>query len=215
MAHSSNDFGSHMLGLLKNTGPTGPTGNTPSKPLSSKQDFGTTRAQGVGPLEFDWSQHDPVTGPNLSTQKQPLSSPVTSGTSGTTTFQQARAPDFASLYPAQWYAVLTTLKARDPVEWLSAERWQFLISDAENFLPRWGSAAHSLGWTALDLFGVHPIAPAARFDVIGLLPTMNGGAVVNLTDDAATLRARTGAVLTYRRSTERGAVLISEVESCP
>jgi hypothetical protein len=108
---------------------------------------------------------------------------------------------------------LTALKAREPVEWLSTERWRFLISDTENFLQRWGSAAHSLGWTALDLFGVHPIAPAARFDVMGLLPIMNGGAVVNLTDDAATLRARTGAVLTYRRSTERGAVLISDVEA--
>jgi hypothetical protein len=106
---------------------------------------------------------------------------------------------------------LTALKERDPVEWMSAERWRFLISDAENFLPRWGSAAHSLGWTALDLFGVHPAAPAVRFDVMGLLPIMNGGAVVNLTDGAATLRARSGVTLTYRRSTERGAVLISEV----
>jgi hypothetical protein len=96
---------------------------------------------------------------------------------------------------------------------MSAERWRFLISDAENFLQRWGSAAHSLGWTALDLFGVHPLAPAARFDVMGLLPVMNGAAILTLTDTAATLRARTGAVLTYRRSTERGAVLITEV--CP
>lgn len=213
MAHSSSDFGSHMLDLLKNTGPTGPTGNTSIKPLVSGQDFGTSRAQQVGPLDSDWSQHAPVSGPKFSTQKQLLRAPVTSGTSGTTSFQQARAPDFASLYPAQWYAVLTALKAREPVEWLSTERWRFLISDTENFLQRWGSAAHSLGWTALDLFGVHPIAPAARFDVMGLLPIMNGGAVVNLTDDAATLRARTGAVLTYRRSTERGAVLISDVEA--
>lgn len=211
MAHGFSDFGSHMLGLLKNTGPSGPSGNTPSKSLISEQDFGTTRAQQVGPLDFDWSQHSPVTGPNFSTQKQSLSAPVTSGTSGTTLFEHTQAPDFASLYPAQWYAVLTALKARDPFEWLTAERWKFLISDAENFLPRWGATAHSLGWTALDLFGVHPLAPAVRFDVMGLLPVMNGAAVLTLTDSAATLRARTGAVLTYRRSTERGGVLISEV----
>jgi hypothetical protein len=73
------------------------------------------------------------------------------------------------------------LKARDPVEWLTAERWRFLISDAENFLPRWGSAAYSLGWSALDLFGVHPIAPAVRFDVVGLLPILNGAALLTAT----------------------------------
>jgi hypothetical protein len=200
-----------MLGLLKISGTTGPTGNRDDKALISKQDFGTSRAQRALPVDSDWSQHNTATGTNFISEKQQLKTPVTSGTSGTSVFQQPRAPDFANLYPAQWYAVLTALKARDPVEWMSAERWRFLISDAESFLQRWGSAAHSLGWTALDLFGVHPAAPAARFDVMGLLPVMNGAAVLTLTDRAATLRARSGAVLTCRRSTERGAVLISEV----
>jgi len=27
----------------------------------------------------------------------------------------------------------------------------------------------------LDLFGVHPIAPAASFDVMGLIPVLRGG----------------------------------------
>jgi hypothetical protein len=85
-----------------------------------------------------------------------------------------------------------------------------MLSDAENFLSRWGSAARSLGWTALDLFGVHPIAPAARFDVMGLLLLTQGGAVVALTADGATVRRTTGAALSYQRPTQAGAVLISK-----
>jgi hypothetical protein len=96
-------------------------------------------------------------------------------------------------------------------ERISPDRWQEVISDAEIFLARWGSAAHSLGWTALDLFGVHPRAPAARFDVIGLLLLVQGGAVVALTADAATIRRKTGALLSCRRPVAPGAILISAV----
>lgn len=200
-----------MLGLLKNTGPNGPNGPNPSKPLISNANDGTTKMQPMGPVDSDWSQHAPATGPNIIAGKQAVSGHGTNGTNGTTVFEQARAPDFGDLYPAQWYAILEGLKAREPVEWLSAERWQLLISDAEKFLPRWGSAAHSLGWSALDLFGVHPLAPAARFDVMGLLPMLHGAAILTLTDSAATLRQRSGSTSTYRRPTQAGAVLVSDV----
>jgi hypothetical protein len=53
---------------------------------------------------------------------------------------------------------------------MSHERWDLLLGDAENFLTQWGSTASALGWVALDLYGVHPVAPAARFDVMGFLP---------------------------------------------
>jgi hypothetical protein len=95
---------------------------------------------------------------------------------------------------------------------MSPDRWNHVLSDAENFMTRWGSAAHSLGWTALDLFGVHPAAPAARFDVMGLLLLTQGSAVVALTTGAAMIRRPSGAVLTYRRS-GIGAVLLSRMQS--
>jgi hypothetical protein len=86
-----------------------------------------------------------------------------------------------------------------------------MLSDAESFLGRWGDTAHQLGWTALDLFGVHPIAPAARFDIMGLLPLLHGGAVIALTEDAAAIRRPSNAILTYRRGDQAGAVCITEV----
>ena len=94
-----------------------------------------------------------------------------------------------------------------PADWLSAEQWRGLLSDAENFLSRWGGAAHLLGWTSLDLFGVHPIAPAARFDVMGLIPILNGAEVLALTSQTATIRRLSGAIQTYHRPDQGGAVV--------
>jgi hypothetical protein len=37
-----------------------------------------------------------------------------------------------------------------------------LTAYAENFLSRWGAAAHALGWTPLDLFGVHATVPVRQ-----------------------------------------------------
>jgi hypothetical protein len=53
------------------------------------------------------------------------------------------------------------------------------------------------------------IAPAARFDVMGLIPILNGAAVLALTNVTATMRRPSGAVLSYRRSEQSGAVLLS------
>jgi hypothetical protein len=86
-----------------------------------------------------------------------------------------------------------------------------MLSDAESFLSRWGTVAHSLGWTAVDLFGVHPVAPAARFDVMGLFPLLHGGAVIALTEDAATIRRSSNAILTYRRGDQAEAVCITRI----
>jgi hypothetical protein len=72
-----------------------------------------------------------------------------------------------------------------------------VLSDAWNFLSRWGSSAHRLGWNELDLFGVHP--PAARFDAMGLVLLIHDGEVVALTAATATIRRTSGAVLSYRR----------------
>ena len=67
--------------------------------------------------------------------------------------------------------------------------------------------------SALDLFGVHPAAPASRFDAMGLFLLIGGGEVIALTASSATIRRRSGAVLTYRRSDRGEAVLMSKVRS--
>ena len=86
-----------------------------------------------------------------------------------------------------------------------------MLADAERFLSRWGAVAHSLGWTTLDLFGVHPIAPAARFDLMGLTLLLQGGEVVALTEHGATIHRSPNVALVYIRSSRTGAVCITEM----
>jgi len=81
-----------------------------------------------------------------------------------------------------------------------------LIDDGFRFLDRWGTNAASLGWTALDVFGVHPSAPAARYDVMGLVPLISGHDVVAITITSATIRRTSGAELVWLRRAQVGAV---------
>ena len=80
-----------------------------------------------------------------------------------------------------------------------AERWETLREDAYHFLRDWAAQAHELGWTALDLFGVHPEKPWVRFDCMGLLLILNGGRVTALSDTEATIEKPNGAWVTFRR----------------
>jgi hypothetical protein len=212
MKHSPADFGAHVLGLLKNRGPTGPTGPKQVKPFNSDDKIGTTGKTMVGPLARDWSHPIPVSGTNKTIDNQLLIDGGTTGTTGTTILEQGPDAPVSGGSPAKWHAILAELEGKNCPERISPDRWQEVISDAETFLARWGSAAHSLGWTALDLFGVHPSAPGARFDVMGLLLLVQGGAVVALTADAATIRRKTGALLSCRRPVAPGAILISAVQ---
>jgi hypothetical protein len=74
-------------------------------------------------------------------------------------------------------------------------------------LDHWGLEAIRLGWTGLDLFGVHPDAPAARYDAMGLVPLLRGDAVVSMTSISAGIAPRSGGRLTYLRRPRVGSVL--------
>jgi hypothetical protein len=70
----------------------------------------------------------------------------------------------------------------------------------------WGAQAQALGWTARELFGLHPVPerPAAnyrrlsRYDHTGLIWLLPGRAVVALTATEAAIQGAT-AVLVYRK----------------
>ncbi len=81
-----------------------------------------------------------------------------------------------------------------PEEW-----WEALREDAYHFLRDWAARAHELGWTALDLFGVHPERPLERFDCMGLVPLLNGAGVTALSDTEAVIEKPNGARLAFHR----------------
>jgi hypothetical protein len=82
------------------------------------------------------------------------------------------APPFAE--------ALTALQALPP-QGVDEFRWREALNDGRRFLETWGSRAANLGWTANKLFGLHPIAPLARYDAKGLVWLLHGRPVVALT----------------------------------
>ena len=101
--------------------------------------------------------------------------------------------------PEAWTQGVADLLARSCPASCPAERWEALREDSYTFLQFWAARALGLGWTALDLFGVHPATPWARFDAMGLVALLNGARVAALSDNEAVIEKPNGARLTFRR----------------
>ena len=80
------------------------------------------------------------------------------------------------------------------------QRWQLALADAERFLTEWGETAERLGWTAADLFDLHPTVPLSRVDRMGLVWLLKGERIVSLTDAVARLE---GGLAIYRSARGR------------
>jgi|SRR5712664_2406977 hypothetical protein len=52
------------------------------------------------------------------------------------------------------------LECDNPAPGFSNSQWSLLIRSGSALLNQWAAKAAELGWTDLDLFGVHPLAPA-------------------------------------------------------
>src|SRR5262249_17400634 len=93
-------------------------------------------------------------------------------------------------------------------DYVEPERWRLCVDDARHFLLAWGDQAEALGWTAVELFGLHelPARPhpsyhrLSRYDATGLIWHLAGNRVVALTADTAAIEGRTTRnVLIYRK----------------
>ncbi len=101
--------------------------------------------------------------------------------------------------PKAWVQGVADLMVMPPHPAWPAEGWKTLQEDALRFLQEWAGQAHRLGWGSLDLFGVHPTAPAVRVDCMGLVPLLKGRPVVVITDNSAAIKATSIGTLTFRR----------------
>jgi hypothetical protein len=101
---------------------------------------------------------------------------------------------------------LAELERRCP-NFIETGRWQQCVTDAQRFLAAWGDQAAALGWTAEELFGLHPVparpAPSycrlSRYDCTGLLWLLQGRAVVALTATTAAIGTPSGGTVIYRK----------------
>ena len=209
--HRLMDFAEHFLGLLQNSGSTGSSGSRACNGLAQNTFVGTTEPLPREPVKAEWFSGQRVSGSNEIEQNQLLTEARTTGTTRTTTFEQGRARELWHGCPQEWHAVFAELNGRSCPDWLSPDRWSGLLSDAEAFLSQWGKAAHQFGWSELDLFGVHPAAPTARFDVMGLVPVINGGKVASITERSAAIQTPGGSRLMFMRRPSSGAICLREL----
>jgi hypothetical protein len=106
--------------------------------------------------------------------------------------------------PVTIEAMITRLEETAPPGMIGAPRWDNMIANAREFSRTWGAHALGLGWTAADLFGLHPRAPLVRHDCKGLAFLLSDGdRVVAMTDSSATVEKQSGARLTFYRPQHR------------
>jgi hypothetical protein len=102
-------------------------------------------------------------------------------------------------------ATVAAFESECPVA-VETGRWRQAIADAAAFLATWGAQTQAFGWTARELFGLHPVpeqpAPSysrlSRYDETGLIWLLRGRPVVALTETEAAIQGVT-AVLIYRK----------------
>jgi hypothetical protein len=208
--HNFETLATDLAPFFQKSGDTGDTGDRSSNHLNL-YDFGVTTRRGrVSPVSPRVVTSPKSSGDAKSVRSQPFNKGVTTVTSVTTSFEEGAAGSLPFDCPSEWWAICGELRRSEPPSWASAGRWNQLAADAESFLITWGETADRLGWTTLDLFGVHPTAPTARFDVMGLIPILRGRSVRVLTEKSATIDCKSGAKLTFYPPTGAGAVLITE-----
>ncbi|MET4181737.1 hypothetical protein ABIB94_003838 [Bradyrhizobium sp. JR7.2] len=208
MKHDLQAFSREIVTLIKTSGDSGGSGDKSENSLQHNDYFVPTRETIVSPLKNEWGQARPTSGDRKTKQFESVTMGVPSVPTATTNFQGGRAARTFEDNPVGWHAISEELKQMSEPEWAGADRWSQMIGDADAFLSAWDAVAHDLGWTALELFGVHPVAPGCRYDLMGLVLLLGGGQVSVLSEQTAAIRRPSGSTLTYTRKPMSGAVLL-------
>ena len=99
--------------------------------------------------------------------------------------------------PHTWRTALLVLSPHgDPCPGFRPYGWARFLGNALDFLHRHGAEAARLGWTDVELFGVHPVVGVVRVDHAGALMLSVGSRVESVEAEAI----RYSAGLVYRRS---------------
>ena len=84
---------------------------------------------------------------------------------------------------AIWHGAIVGLGPHaSPCRYLTPAKWAPMRANALAFLDQYGAEAHRLGWTAPQLFGVHPEHGFLRVEYAGAL-MVNGSLVVGVEPD--------------------------------
>jgi hypothetical protein len=97
--------------------------------------------------------------------------------------------------PQDWREGLAHLPRMVVPTGFSDERWSLGVWWARRLAHEHGPAAFVMGWDAVDLFGLHPIAPSCRYDGMGLTFLLRyGDQLTSLDDERALTQSLSGAM---------------------
>lgn len=126
--------------------------------------------------------------------------------------ERAALIEFGAGVPRAWAEGFARLDLATPADGFDLDHWRTLIDDGGKFLDKWGTQAAKLGWSAEDVFGVHPLAPATRYDTAGLILLIDGGEVVAIDAKSASIKTMgSGSILIYLRKPRQGAITLWEL----
>ncbi len=103
-------------------------------------------------------------------------------------------PSSAGMVLSSWHDGVQRLMTMPPLPGFTYRRWERGVLWAQCLAESAASSAADLGWRAEALFGLHPAAPSARYDAMGLAFLIRpGDRIVSLTSTEAIVRGRMGA----------------------
>ena len=95
---------------------------------------------------------------------------------------------------SSWHDGVHRLMTTPPLLGFTYRRWECGVFWAQRLVESAAPLAADLGWRAEALFGLHPTAPSARYDAMGLAFLLRpGDCIVSLTSTEAVVRGRMGA----------------------
>jgi hypothetical protein len=104
--------------------------------------------------------------------------------------------------PRAWIEPFARLLCSGPPSDFAPARWQRVADGALTFADQWAAEAYRLGWTAEDVFGLHPFAPAARHDCKGIAWLLDRGRVVVIDTAGADIVTEGGAKQRFYRNSK-------------
>ena len=107
--------------------------------------------------------------------------------------ERAAILEYEAGLPRSWAEQFARQLVKGPPGDFSPVRWQAAIDGALVFADQWAVKANRLGWSVDDIFGLHPIAPAARYDCRGLAWLLGDGSrVTGVDENGADIRTALG-----------------------
>jgi hypothetical protein len=113
--------------------------------------------------------------------------------------ERAAIIEYGAGVPRRWAEGFAALCAMTAPEGFAPERWRRIIDATGTFIDRWAARASECGWSDLDVFGVDPNRPDARFDCMGLVMLLARVEIIGIDEHGADLVTQTGATQRYRR----------------